>query len=290
MLSEYRILKIPASNSYQEYIDIRRAERLIRHLPITENFYRANFILFLKHNYTSGIEKEPLDVYSNLVPSDGCYHDILFRKMFNLTNEELKKRVSIGIKSFPDEIEYMENMYEQLMNDDGDVSKVEKELGIYNGYRYAKLHSLFIQEFDAGKECMEYMKSLPERIDALSEDKKKILDDAENARIEADIEMWEDRYLNLDLFYKDLVKINREKGISSMFPGDWYTMEELIDFTNQILPEATSDIEKQIDRDLDETMRLLPKTKEYYFGFGWPEEGGLPNELAELIRKKYNNQ
>ncbi len=278
------------TGNYQEYMDSRPGEKLIRsigypcvsgHLGsdkylLMQSAYRANYVEYLKRNFETGIDASWDVIRSMAVPGVSCYHDILYRMSLNVTNDVLWMHILSGDEYFDLEDEY-DTLTEELSRSDNDPVIVDTISSFKSEFPWTEEEE---DDSDDEKEPDESSEKTEK-----GHIKPKWLSDEEFAQKEKRLEELEDYMydtytysyeLNLELIYNR----NRPKD-ASKYPTDWYTVDEIKDFINKNFGPAETEQEKELDRVLKKINELIPETLDYYT---FPEEWEK-NGLADLVRK-----
>lgn len=286
-INTYEIL-IQNFSCYQDYIESRPAERIIRNLDYgfdltaeaREKYhclttaYRANYIRYLKLNYETGIDRdydEEKEYWEEdtLIPCEGFYYDLLYRMTFNITDKLMWEHDLCG----------------------GDEYFVEKELAdleIKLGFKSAD-HSFIYHVEKSFEEKLSWFDEIASEFPDLasysySHDTASPISDSPlisryNELKRQALEGFEYE-VNMDQIFLD--KIHQRRP-DSIYPTTWFSDEEIKQF---ILREmvSSSDEAVDIDRKLAEINRLMPETLDYYqFPKAWESNG-----LAKLVRQVYH--
>lgn len=292
-------------NSYQEYIDSREAEKIIRNIYgnllndeylLSFPVYRVNYIKYL----INLIENErDTDLVKNIFldkeacTCSSCYHDILYRMVMGLDNKELSAYLA-----YNDFNEY----------DDWDFMKYF--INIYDNEDEVKQNAIsqFVDEFNIQSKNTESPYSLDHIIDVYNATLKKLQDELGTdlpllgirdeynvslALTNKQIEMLEDllemsdsiesafRMINC-LIPKEVYESRKPEDAVSPYPCDWFSKEEIADFIEENFGSAKTDSEREIDAKLNQIYMLMPEVAKYYkFPKEWEDNG-----LAELVRSK----
>lgn len=303
-------MRVGEYDSYQDYINANEGEKLIRSLvrnigspgvDVLESMYRMNFIEYLKENYIKDDDEVWSPEYKWLTGVN-CYHDILYRMAYGLTNDVLIDEIDWDTASNEDMGALLE--YVDFIDNEERVAikAFAKELygedkkwldKYYAEYSPTKFDNMFTEQFekifdniyhsgdDEQRQQMdrfleetavtkaEFMKIyFWTQKDKLDENLKSALDAAETVAYAAEVEK---RF--------ELKKPEKAEGD---LPINWFSADEIKTFINENYHEAQTEYEKEIDNKLKRIIRLEPECLNYYsFPKEWEENG-----LAELVRSK----
>lgn len=296
-------------NSYQEYIDSRPEEKLIRGIydEWFANFvksgvydfpvYRVNFIKYIMHHLITDRDYDS-SIYDYLnedyCVGENCYHDILFRMALNITNEMLSQKITAKIDEF-EETSY-EYTVEPILTHYGLIDRVRnnaKELfheefcieGDYvDEYSVANVLAILRKESDDLNEIRDAVNSEDE-LNQKIENGEITLSDFSSFLLENHKEIFDSIDEKLKTIEIDTIQVgyirNKPEG-ASPYPCDWFTKEKIEEFINENFGSSTNEIEEGIDRTISEIVKLVPDLLDYYkFPREWEENG-----LAELVRSK----
>ena len=274
--------------SYQDYIESRPGERLIRSVKypfhgkvnqeeclMMDSSYRANYIEYLKRNHETGIDAAKDIRGGRIITGVSCYHDILYRMALKVTNDILWKHVLSG-----DDYYYLEDEYNSLMEELGysdpdlvvtrTVGSFKEEFPDIEAESYLEIKK--DEPLTVTVDKTQNLISNSEAVDDFTKKKARLeeLEEYMNTSYTYELE------LNIDREYMN----NKPEG-ASPYPTDWFSDDEIRAFINENFGPAVTDQERELDGLLKEINDLMPQTLNYYvFPKEWEENG-----LADLIRK-----
>ena len=277
------------SKSYQEFIDERPAEKMIREIFYAPSYvaeiytgvlntdYRCNYVKWLKENFENGFEKDIIyeGEFEQWIPSRSIYFDIMYRMAFGIEDEMYWLETGddgsyiIELRDLVDDAEHFLDINQW---DDRDWIKERTERVFQSVLEYKPVHV----NTDNNKEKLF---NLSEEIEDF-ENMKDLLEDndiseLDNANIKGKL-----LFANMSPseLYAEKAKIR-----GNISPLDWFSVDEIRDFIERCFRPAETDEEKQLDATLKEINRLIPETLDYYtFPREWEENG-----LADLVRSNY---
>ena len=307
MLKADKNKNIPDAGSYQEYVELRPVEKLIRNLEIPDSLYRADFVLYLLNNFTTGFDKVELNKeIRNLLPCENFYYDCLHRMALKIDNDELLYRLNPQkwAEKNPDK------MSDKLKNEEMvRLNDVRKKLEL-KPLNLGDDDSLMADFKEGLQETLKddlkklFNKNLAIKDKYPSEEKDKE-DQADKKSGRLCYERLSKKELEIvteyigffetgievdpSLMYEVEYAKKKAEGIESPYPVDWYSKEEILEFLQKNYKKASSDEEKELDKKLKEILEYYPEAGAYYFkGTGsFFESIGMPEFIVKFIKDTY---
>lgn len=249
------------AGSYQNYVDGRRCEKLIRNV-FADSSYRVNYITYLKKYYEKGFEFdcthiEECTFTDDLVPGEGFYFDLLYRMALKLDREKYEFYLDYQIDPYKCEDEHFE-LEEEISGVKHDVEwiargKFERHIPDIRNEKEPDLAEKLLQK--------ENLTAKEERF--------------------LDLECGVD-YFDFSTAIKIWKQVREERKEESAYPTDWFSVDEIRKFIEEnLMPTIEEDFE--LNEKLLEINRENPQTLDYYeFPASWEDNG-----LADLVRKIY---
>ena len=282
MISETKSyeLIVQKDNSYQDYFEKNKIEKIIRRLPCA-GVYRIDFVQHLLKNYTDdyyGLNtikdeygvfealgcKDP-EIYP-LLQGENFYFDVLYRMAIEFDNEKIQNYI---LSSFDESSWDEEQEYSRLSVE---LGKEEESIIRMARWKFEELSNginEFMDDWEGRKEEGSLQNiSSDEKISRYIELKNK----TEGSFFASEVE-------DMDYFMLSNKKWETEE---SPYPIDWYSIDEIWDYIKANYHPATSKEEKILDEKLRELTELNPRVMEYYdFPKTW-EDAGIGNYIREL--------
>ncbi len=256
--------------------------------------YRMNYIFWLKKNFErhdgSTYESIPDKLTERIIPCKSCYHDILYRMVFNLTDDYIrkyffstegdeiwKKMISIereqngydrgmcwAYEDFNESLEWIDAKKRPyslaFSNEIKDIflSNILERTGLNKEQWYSHVRNNTVDCIDADDETKELI--------------GRFLEYAEASDILMEYCLMADPEAE---YYR------RKPEGASDYPFDWFSYEEIKAFIEKNFAPAQTEEEKRIDQLLSEVNKEDSDTLAYYYRFPgeWEKNG-----LADLVR------
>lgn len=262
--------------TYQDYIDNHNLEKRIRNLNPTTGF-RANFIQYLRRNYTTDFERKN-DISESIVYGEACYSDIYWSVICETKRSEIDLLMECMLRPKRQEYDWMaEDIRIKLDGND----RVESDF-LYSVNDHAEKFDCI--EYDEERRKSRYKDSGINEIEQFS----KIEEWEKKENIIFDIYYLRDR----DNAYKQKIRGFEKNNILDQMtdnPMNWYSEDDIKDYIKQnILPAVTED-EKRIESELIQIMKDYPEVCAYFkFSNEW-EQNGIADMLREIYKVPHNN-
>lgn len=285
-------------NSYDSYIKHNEAERLIRKFDFScegkFSAYRINFIKYLKENFETKIDKDPVWDYffdeESWCPSEQFYHDIIHRMTFDATDEVINNRYNEWKK------------YMEIVDDFLEAYDSTDEVIRFANKKLTEEFDWIDKEVDDGKE-KRYLQLLADKIDFLlkkynmespyeivmamleKDGSKKMVFESEEEKRETAfiISCWinsEDIFEVCGITPNEDSYLENKGNREATLPTEWFSDVEIKEFIIENFGEAKNEYEKNVDASLKKIIELIPNAITY---FAMPEKWE-ENGLADLVR------
>ena len=250
-----------SADSWQDYLDRREWEKMIRALP-TMCTYRTNYIQYLFRHFTTGRE---MFAPREIITGESAYYDILYAMAAGITKDEIDAYMTPDPESLMDTDAIMQEMEDEAFLTEPDLKKMHARILFDRvGITDEPAH----QEVEK-EELEQRIQSAPEYAERLKRYHETLINDYEYG-------------LETDPAYR--IRKNRPEGSRSPYPTEWFTLAEVEAFIGQNLGPAVTEEEKALDAALAEINAQCPATLEYYYSFpqDWEDAG-----IADTIRGFY---
>ena len=277
-----------SADSWQDYLDRREWEKMIRALP-TMCTYRTNYIQYLFRHFTTGRE---MFAPREIITGESAYYDILYAMAAGITKDEIDAYMTPDPESYQEGIAVsMQEMEDEALLTESDPQKRKARLlfdrvGILDEPANTEEEASEDEktdESDGSALLRQAAAHLEAEKEELEQRRQSAPDYAERLKRYHDTMINDYEYeLETDPAFR--IRMNRPEGSRSPYPTEWFTLAEVKAFIGQNLGPAVTEEEKALDAALAEINALCPATLEYYYSFpqDWEDAG-----IADTIRGFY---
>lgn len=287
------------ADSYQDRIDKRPFEKLVRRFPII-GAYRINLIHYLQLKLTSGLYIDCFERIPECVTGVNAYYDIIYRMALGLTNDVFMDEGGLCIDDPYDwhlqDFYEKEKLYE--VDDEEDISFLEKmksqfeeDLGIDEEPKQQMLTSQEILDlfYKAQEKLANKEAGIPNEEDeaaqsSLEESSAEEDTDPEQEERREKLKEYHEREARYNgyMYHPEQIYEAEAAKHTSPNPMDWFTKEEIEQFIRENFRRAKHPYEQEVDEAIFELAKTHRDVIEKYYVFPreWEKNG-----LADLFRE-----